>query len=376
MNDNKTPVFLIAASEGKSLVNFRGSLIRHIISQGCEVVCTSIEPAEEISESIEDLGARYLQTCGSRVGIGINDGLKMIGEYRKVFKTVKPDCCLFYMSKPTAFGSVAAVLSGVKHFNILVNGLENAFYRRGAKDFLVRFVMTSAYRFACGHADNVFFQNHDDRDYFKKRRILRKDNSSVVGGSGVDMEHFSKQPLPEKPAFLMVSRLLFSKGIREYLSASSKVRSECPGARIMLLGGLDNNDEAISEEELRQYTDRFDIEYCGFADDVRPFLSQCSVFVLPSYHEGLPRSVIEAMSVGRAIITTDVPGCRETVEDGVNGFLVPCADSEALAQKMICLAKDGALRSSMAEQSIKICSQKFEVSKVNHSMFSKMKEYI
>ena len=144
----------------------------------------------------------------------------------------------------------------------------------------------------------------------------------------------------------------------------------------MLLGGLDNNDEAISEEELRQYTDRFDIEYCGFADDVRPFLSQCSVFVLPSYHEGLPRSVIEAMSVGRAIITTDVPGCRETVEDGVNGFLVPRADSEALAQKMICLAKDGALRSSMAEQSVKICSEKFEVSKVNHSMFSKMKEYI
>ncbi len=362
----------VVASDGRSLINFRGPLIRSLSAAGHRVICVSIEEKEKMQSAIAGLGAEYMQVSGSRVGIGIGDGLKMIKGYKELFCSVKPDICFFYMSKPTVFGSLAAVKSGMKHINILVNGLENAFYRKGLKDFLVRLVMSSGYRFASKHADNVFFQNHDDLEYFRSHRLLKKQNASVVGGSGVDMDYFTKQPLPEKPVFLMVARLLRSKGIREFLEGAKKLRQANPEARVLLVGGLDSNDEALTKEQLDEYISESVIEYCGYSDDVRPYLSQCSVFVLPSYHEGLPRSVLEAMATGRVVITTDVPGCRETVTDGLNGFLVPVRDSEALASKMILLSNDSALRSSMAEESYKKCLGKFEVGKVNKQITEAM----
>ena len=372
MEGQNKRTFFIGAADAGSLTNFRGPLIRFLVSQGNRVICSSVEPPEEATGGVRALGAEYVRTGGSRVGTGIAEGLGMIRNYRRIFREIKPDVCFFYMSKPTAFGSPAALLGGVRHFNILVNGLENAYYRKGLKDFAVRCVMSSAYRFACRFADNVFFQNHDDYDFFKSHHILIRDNAKIVGGSGVDTEYFAQQPLSAEPVFLMVARLLYSKGIREYLEAASVIKKKYPQARIMLVGGLDNNDEALTEEELNRYIENSDVEYPGYAADVRPYLAQCSVFVLPSYHEGLPRSVIEAMSCARAIITTDVPGCRETVRDGVNGFLVPRGDSKALAEKMAELIENPGLRASMAAESRRICLERFEVGRVNREMYESM----
>ena len=363
---------VVAASDGESLINFRGPLIRYLVAHDNRVVCISIEPPEEMREQIAALGAEYEQVAGSRVGIGVGDGLKMIRDYRRLFLRLRPDICFFYMSKPTAFGSVAAALSRIRHYSVLVNGLENAFYRTGLKDLVVRLVMSSAYRFAAKRADCVFFQNRDDLAYFRDHRLLTKDNATVVGGSGVDMAYFAEQPLPEEPVFLMVARLLWSKGVREYLETAAILKRECPEAKCLLVGGTDSNDESLTPEELDQALQKAEIEYCGHADDVRPWLARCSVFVLPSYHEGLPRSVIEAMSVGRAIVTTDVPGCRETVEDGKNGFIVPVKDGGALAERMLVLARDSALRQTMGEASRRICAERFEVEKVNNEMYTAM----
>lgn len=363
---------MIVATDGASLTNFRGPFIRFLADEGNRVICVSIEPESEMSKKMAELGAEYRQVAGDRVGIGVGDGVRMISGYKKLFAEIRPDTCLFYMSKPTAFGSVAAILSGTKHFNVLVNGLENAYYRTGVKDFIVRCVMSSAYRLAAAKADNMFFQNHDDLAYFKKHRLLTRDNASVVGGSGVDMEYFARTDIPDGPVFIMVARLLWSKGIREYLDAAGILKNEVPGARVLLVGGLDDNDEALTKSELDGYINTASVEYCGFASDVRPYLDQASVFVLPSYHEGLPRSVIEAMSKGRAIITTDVPGCRETVRNGENGYAVPVRNAKALAEKMILLAKDPVLRKGMAEKSYEICREKFEVGKVNRDMYGKM----
>lgn len=376
MDQEKQLTFAVVAADGESLVNFRGPLIRYLVGKGHRVVCVSIEPPEEMRQAITALGAEYAQVAGSRVGIGVGDGLKMIRDYRRLFLNLKPDICFFYMSKPTAFGSVAAVLSGVKHYSVLVNGMENAFYRTGLKDFVVRCVMSSAYRFAAKRADRMFFQNRDDLAYFRTHRLLAKDNAMVVGGSGVDMTRFAQQPVPEEPVFLMVARLLWSKGIREFLEAASAVKRQYPAAKILLVGGIDHNDESLTQAELDEQISRSEIEYCGHTDDVRPYLARCSVFVLPSYHEGLPRSVIEAMAVGRAIITTDVPGCRETVEDGKNGFIVPVRDSQALAEKMLVLARDPGLRETMGEESHRICADKFEVGKVNEAMYNAMLQAI
>ena len=370
-NAGKTTICIVA-SEGKSLTNFRGAFIKYLVSKGNRVVCVSVEPEDEMSEAVKNLGAEYLCVEGDRLDIGITSGFKMIGRYKKLLKSVKPDMTLFYMSKPIAFGSIAAILTKTKHFSIMINGLENAYYRTSLKDRIVRIVMSACYKIASRKADVVIFHNHDDMNYLKTHWVLSKDNALVVGGSGVDMKHFAKKPLPEKPVFLMVARLLWSKGIREFLAATEKLKKECPDAEIMLVGGLDENDEALTKQELDKYIEKSNIEYCGYTDDVRPYLERCSVFVLPSYHEGLPRSVCEALSVGRAVITTDVPGCRETVVDGKNGFIVPVRESEGLAEKMILLAKDRNLREKMAEESYKMCCEKFDSDIVNRAMYESM----
>ena len=365
---------MVVATDGRSMLRFHGLFIRYMAGEGNRVVCVSIEPPEEMRGPVAALGAEYEQVAGSRVGIGVGEGLKMIAGYRELFLLLRPDLCFLFMSKPTAFGSAAAALSGVKHYSVLVNGLENAFYRTGFKDLVVRRVMSAAYRFAAKRADCVFFQNRDDLAFFRSHRLLSRDNATVVGGAGVDMAYFAEQPIPEEPVFLMVARLLWSKGVREYLEAASLVKREYPEAKILLVGGIDHNDESLTQEELDDALRKTEIEYCGHTDDVRPYLARCSVFVLPSYHEGLPTCVIEAMSVGRAIITTDVPGCRETVEEGKNGFLVPVKNAGALAEKMLFLARDPALRKTMGEESHRICDEKFEVRKVNAAMYGAMRQ--
>ncbi len=355
----------IVATSGISLLNFRGPLIKEWIKQGYEVVGISIEPLEEMKEITEKLGIAYCQVSGNRTGIGVLAGLKMIKQYKKAFKEIKPDYCFLYMSKPVAFGCRAAKKAKVKHINVLINGLENAYYRKGLKDFIVRCVMNMGYRYSSKYADNVFVQNQDDYNYLLKKRIVLERKLKILNGSGVDMEHFIRSKPHKEPVFLMVARLLWSKGIREYLQAISIVKKVYPKIKFMLVGGLDNNDEALSKDELDNAIKEYDIEYCGFSSDVRPYINECSVFVLPSYHEGTPRCILEAMATGRAIITTFAPGCRETVEEGVNGFLVPIKDSETLANRMCLLIEDENLRLKMAEESYRICKEKYDVNIIN-----------
>ncbi len=355
----------IVATNGFSLSNFRGKLIRDWVNKGYEVVCISIEPVEEMRTAIEVLGATYYQVEGSRVGIGLMSGIRMIKNYVKAFKEIKPDYCFLYMSKPVAFGCPAAVIAKVKHINVLINGLENAYYRNTFKDFIVRQVMSLGYWISSKYADNVFVQNNDDAQLLISKKIVSERKIKVLNGSGVDMTYFGRTPLPDKPVFLMVARLLWSKGIKEYLSAIMIVKHKYPDAEFMLVGGLDNNDESLSREELDLCISKHKIEYCGHASDVRPFIDRSSIFVLPSYHEGTPRSVLEAMAKGRAIITTLAPGCRETVIDGENGYLVPVGNTEILADRMCALIEDYSLCKKMGDRSYEICCNKFDVNLVN-----------
>ncbi len=362
----------VVATSGDSLINFRGRLIKSFVELGHTVYCLSIEPPDDMKTQIEKLGAKYFRVNGSRVGTGVFEGLRMIRQYEKAFRMIKPDMCFFYMSKPVAFGGEAAIRCHVKHLNVLVNGLENAYYRNTPKDYFIRHIMSHFYKKVSKHADNVFLQNSDDFGYFIKHRLSDEKRTSVVNGSGVDMEFYERMPLPDEPVVLMVSRLLWSKGIREFLSAVKSVKESHPEVKFMLVGGLDSNDEALSESELNDFLKDCNIEYCGYASDVRPYLGRCSIFVLPSYHEGTPRCILEAMAAGRAIITTDAPGCRETVIDGVNGYIVPVGNSRLLAERIETLSEDSELRSTMAVESYRICAEKYEVLKVNCFMNNKM----
>lgn len=362
----------IISTNGNSLNNFRGRLIKELIQKNHQVVCVSIEPESEIGSRIQNLGASYYQVAGSRTGLNIFKEIKMVSAYKKAYEKIKPDMCFLYMSKPIAYGGWAAIRCKVPSINILINGLENAFYRNTTKDVIVRQAMRYFYKKVAKKSKNVFFQNYDDYEFFLKNKLTIKSKTTILKGSGVDMEYFRREPLPEHPAILMVARLLRSKGIQEYLNAIKIVKAKHPEVKAMLVGGMDNNDEALTREELEQFLSCVDIEYYGHQEDVRPMLKQCSLFVLPSYHEGTPRSVLEAMATGRPIITTDAPGCRETVIDGYNGFLVPVGNSIILAEKISIILEESSLAEKMAVNSYNYCLECYDVNKVNQEIIRKL----
>lgn len=364
---------IVAASNGKSLVDFRGNLVKDMIAKGHEVYCISCEDDDVTRSNVEALGAKYEYVPMSRTGTNFIQDIKTIGAFKKAIKKIEPDMYFAFMSKPVAYGGTAARQCKVKHINVLVNGLEIAFYRKGFKSALIRQVLKLFYGYVHKGCDNVFFQNSDDLGVFKKMGIVTDEQATVVNGSGVDMTRFEKTPIPKEPVALMVARLVWSKGIREYLKAAQIVKEKMPQARFMLVGGLDKNQESLTKEELDKYIGDSIIEYQGFADDVRPYLEKCSMFVLPSYHEGTPRSVLEAMACGRAIVTTNAPGCRETVKDGYNGYIAEVMNAEDLADKILKICKDDMLRAQMGDNSYTMCCEKYDVKLVNKSMLDKMK---
>ena len=363
---------VVSASDGRSLIDFRGCLVKDLVARGHEVVCLSIEPPEIMADAVAELGATYRMVPMSRTGTNVLSDLKTMRAYRKALTEIAPDHYFAFMSKPVAYGGHAAVKCRIPHINVLINGLEIAFYSGGLKNKLVRTVLTFLYKRVHRHCDNLFFQNPDDYHTFEELGLANKQNSTIVHGSGVDMEHYARVPLANAPVFLMAARLVWSKGIREYLAAARLVKEQIPEARFVLVGRLDENSEALTKAELAEFVDAGIVEHLGFSEDVRKQISEASVFVLPSYHEGTPRSVLEAMSMGRAIITTDAPGCRETVVDGENGYLVPVGDHLLLAERMIDLAEDAELREQMGEASYRRCAALFEVHDVNRAMIEKM----
>lgn len=363
---------IVAASFGPSLTNFRGDFIKEMVSAGNEVTCISIESTEDMKEKVGKLGSDYISTGGSRTGTGIIENLKLFWSYIRIINRIKPDICFLYMAKPIVFGGFASIFLRVKKIYPFVTGLETAFYGKGIHNLLIRRILCGFYRIIFHFSKTCFFMNQDDYDRMISMRLIRRGKGVLVNGSGVNMNYFSKLPLPEKACILMTARLVEGKGIREYFKAAFQLKRKYEGIEFLLVGGLDEHKEAISEEELKHLLSEGAVTYCGYAEDVRPYLNRCSIFVLPSYHEGNGKSIVEAMAAGRPIVTTDVPGCRETVVDGYNGFLVKARDSEALAKGLELLIQNGKLREVMGEYSYQLCKEKFEVKHINKILLTEM----
>jgi glycosyltransferase involved in cell wall biosynthesis len=259
----------------------------------------------------------------------------------------------------------------VRNCVALVTGLGFAFTEGGGlKRLLSRFVATRLYRGAFRRCAAIIFQNPDDRDHFIDAGIVRRDAPiTVVNGSGIDLERFAPAPLPPGPRFLMISRLLGDKGVREYGAAAVRLKARYPEARFALVGYFDPSPDSIAREELDAMI-AGGVDYLGKTDDVRPAIADASVYVLPSYREGTPRSVLEAMAMGRAIVTTDAPGCRETVIDGENGYLVPVKDVSALESAMERFILDAGLAARMGERSRAYVERKFDVRSVNAAVLA------
>ena len=358
--------FVLVSPKNRTVYNFRGDLIRKIIAAGYEVVVTG--PNRIDVDKIEALGARFLEVPIDKNGVNPLADLKYQKKLKKILQAEKPDVVLGYTSKPVIYGSIAAKKAKVPHIAAMVTGAGYAFTAKTIKARLIKTVMSMLYRRAFRCADVAIFQNADDLQQFVGEKLVKKEKCRLVNGSGVNMEKFPKTPYPAQTTFFMLSRVMFSKGIREYLEACTIVKKKYPDVRCMLLGACEGIQDSLSAEQLKPYIDKGIIEYFGETDRVAEYYAQCSVYVLPSYREGTPRTVLEAMAMGRPVITTDAPGCRETVINGQTGYLVPTQDSNAVAEKMIAFIENPETIPEMGKKSHMYCLEKFDVNKVNETM--------
>jgi glycosyltransferase involved in cell wall biosynthesis len=364
----------IVASYPDSIVHFRGALIDDLIARGATVYVAAPDLTAESRwcKALEERGAAAHQISLRRTGINPVSDARAIIQLGRFFLKIRPDVLLSYTIKPVIYGTIIGWMVGVPRRFALVTGVGYLFTsdRKGVLSSLVR----RLYHFAIGKADKVFFQNPDDKLLFEDVGILsHTSNAVVVNGSGVDVDAFTEKPLPPGDiVFLMIARLLGDKGVREYAEAAATVRAACPNARFHLAGWIDEHPDAISRQELESWVEEGGIEFLGYLDDVRPTIEASTVYVLPSYREGTPRTVLEAMAMGRPIITTDAPGCRETVVDGENGLLVPVKSVDGLVEAMQRFIDNPALAVEMGRQSREIAEEKYDVRKVNAVMLREM----
>ncbi len=375
--------FLIFSNYLPSILNFRGKLLKSIANKGYEihVLAPSIEMYNEDLIRLTDLGYYVHSVPMQRTGTNpIADAKTLLATYQ-IIRVIKPDFILSYTIKPVIYGTLAAWIARVPKRFALLPGLGYSFQKteETTKNKIFQRTVYALYQRALSKASKVFFQNPDDLELFTKLQLLNSSIPTViVNGSGVDISDFDVLPFDYdqegniKPSFLLIARLLKDKGIIEYVEAARRVKEKYPLAEFNLVGWIDENPAAIGQEQLENWIEEGVINYCGKLDDVRPAIAACSVYVLPSYREGTPRTVLEAMSMGRAVITTDAPGCRETVIPNYNGYLVSIKSVDELADAMCQFIEDPKLYEQMGKASRRIALEKYDVEKVNEYMISEM----
>lgn len=364
---------VIVSGFGESLIKFRGPLLQQMVEDGHEVIACAPEVDGELTSELALLGVKYRSVPMSRAGINPIKDIWTVFSLLSVFLKLKPDIFLGYTIKPVIYGSLAAFLARVPGRFSMITGLGYAFVATGSKAKLVRLIASLLYKWALSCSHRVFFQNVDDRDLFIELGILKeKSSSTIINGSGVGLVTFQATPLEGGCRFLLIARLLIDKGIREYAAAARLIKDKYPEVEFDLAGWLDQNPSTIKKEELDTWTSSGVINFLGKLEDVRPAIARSTVYVLPSYREGTPRTVLEAMAMGRAIITTDAPGCRQTVNEGQNGFMVPVKSVEMLAQAMERFILSPKLAAEMGARSRDLAERKYDVSLVNKAILKGM----
>jgi glycosyltransferase involved in cell wall biosynthesis len=343
-----------------------------------EVLALAPDYNRNTRAAVQAIGAIPVDYSLSRTGMNpFRDAADML-HLTFLLHRLKPDITLCYFIKPVIYGTLAAWLSRVPRRFALIPGLGYAFTpstkSESLKHRLLRGMVLVLYRAALRRADKVFFQNEDDRALFIDERAVRAERSIRVNGTGVDLDQWQPAPPVTNPVtFLLAARLLREKGIVEFVEAARKVKTKHRDVRFVLLGGLDSNPGALSSDTIETWVSEGIIEWPGHVSDVRPWLACASVYVLPSYREGVPRSTQEAMALARPIITTDVPGCRETVIDGENGFLVPLRDVNSLVSAMERFILQPEMIERMGRSSRLIAEERFDVRKINQIIMKEMR---
>ena len=374
-------IFLIGTT-ASNLYIFRKDLILSCISQDIKVYALVSEPDNFWNNKIKETGAHLLEYKMNRSGLNPLSDIKSILQIKDYINEYKPDVVFSFFTKPVLYGSLAAKISNTPQIVGMIEGLGSPFTEhpngQALKMKIIRFIQISLYRIVFPFLDKIIFLNSDDPyDLIKKNRIYhKKDVISILGPIGLDLKDYpysswdSNKPM----TFIFVARLLAEKGIYEFIEAAKIVKEKHLNILFKVIGGLDlNNPYGLSQDDLDSLIQTGIIEYPGFVKNVNEHIASSAVFVLPSYYrEGVPRSTQEAMAIGRPVITTDVPGCRDTVIDGVNGFLIPKWDVKALVEKMCFFIENPDQINIMGKESYKIACEKFDVDKVNKKLFEIM----
>lgn len=345
---------VILSNQARSMSNFWSVLIRRMRAAGHTVICAAPPGDADAEAALRALGAEVANYPLDRKGLNPLRDAESFLDLLRLFRAEKPDLLFATTIKPVIYGCLAARAAGVPHVYATITGLGYAFEADSFFKKCVNRLGVLLYRLALGHVSGVFFQNEDDMRVFREQGILAPDARVFMarGGTGVDTARFAPAPFPPLPPegpviFLLVGRLLEAKGLREYAEAGRLLKAAGADCRLQLLGPPETGLGGVDMAQIRRWEAEGLLEYLGETRDVRPFIAAAHVLALPSWREGTPTSVMEAMSMGRPAIVTDVPGCREVVRDGVNGWLTPPRDPGALARAMERFVADPALIARM-----------------------------
>ena len=366
---------IIIGTTASGILGFRKDLIKSLVAQGHTVHAFAINYTEAQKQQVVQMGAVPESYTLNRTGINPLSDLFATVKLAKKIKKIQPDLVFSYFSKPVIFGTLAAKIAGVPRRIAMLEGLGFTFTEQPNgmlfKTKIIRAVQVLLYRLAFPFLDRIIFLNPDDPVDLVEKYKLKVKQISVLGGIGLNLADYPYSAPQSQPVrFIFIGRLLAEKGINEYIAAAQIVKQRYPDAECVVLGGLDEgNPGGLTQQARDSYIEQNIVIYPGHVNNVHEWLAGSSVFVLPSYYrEGVPRSTQEAMAIGRPIITTDVPGCRETVVDGVNGFFVPPWSPEALAEKMILLIEQPEMIESMGKESYRMAQEKFDAHEVNQRL--------
>lgn len=376
MKNNKKIVIIGTIAD--SFLFFRADLISELLKQGYEVYAFTSSYDKEELKKIKALGAIPMSYTLSRGGLNPLADIKMMYRLSRQIKTLAPDMVLSYFAKPVIFGTLAARLAKVPSVIGMLEGLGYAFTDQpeglSKKTQLIKKVQVMLYKIALPQLDTLIFLNPDDPKDLLDAYSIKVKKIEVLGGIGLNLNNYSYQSIKNTHLpinFLFIGRLIKEKGIHDFISAAKIVKAKYPKTIFTILGTTDPSSlGGLEQSELQSLISSDLINYPGQVDNVQQWLGDSHVFVLPSYREGVPRSTQEAMAIGRPIITTDVPGCRETVTDGINGFLVDKWKPQALAEKMIYFIENPQQIEKMGYESYKIAQEKFDVNKVNQRLLN------
>lgn len=357
---------------------FRKELLAEMVSKGFDVYAvapkTEFCTFEELDIELKEIGVTLIKDTLSPTGTNPLKELVTLWRYIKLIKQLRPEVVLSYTVKPIIYGSTASAICRVPKIFSMVTGLGYAFTGDSIARRAIGAIIKLCYRVSFKFCNKVFFQNPDDLNLFvNELKLLPKEKAVRVNGSGVNTERFT--PIPKATSnlvFLFCGRLLKDKGINEFVAAAKLIKEKHPDVTFQIVGSLYPNPSSITQFELDALVASNTVQFLGKVKDIRANMQSCSVFVLPSYREGTPHSVLEAMAMEKPIITTDTPGCRETVVNGRNGFLVPPRDSLELAKAMERFISSPELISAMGRESRRYCLEKFDVNNVNSRIMTSM----